>query len=86
VGYGDIYPQTSEGRLIAVVLMLTGIGVIGMFTATIANFFMVEQGESEIADVRSRLERIEDKLDRLLTEDEAQSTRPLVPSDEHEVV
>jgi hypothetical protein len=28
--------RTAEGRLIAVVLMLTGIGVIGVFTATSA--------------------------------------------------
>lgn len=68
VGYGDIYPHTAEGRLIAVVLMLTGIGVIGMFTATIANFFMVEQGEGEIAEMRDHLRRIEHKLDRVIEE------------------
>lgn len=68
VGYGDIYPHTGEGRLIAVVLMLTGIGVIGMFTATIANFFMVEQGEGEIAELRDHLKRIEYKLDRTIEE------------------
>jgi voltage-gated potassium channel len=31
VGYGDVSPVTVEGRLIAVVLMVTGIGVIGVF-------------------------------------------------------
>jgi voltage-gated potassium channel Kch len=39
VGYGDVSPVTLEGRLIAVVLMLTGIGVIGVFTATVAALF-----------------------------------------------
>jgi voltage-gated potassium channel len=39
VGYGDISPSTVEGRIIAVVLMLTGIGVIGIFTATVVSFF-----------------------------------------------
>jgi voltage-gated potassium channel len=66
VGYGDIYPTTTEGRLIAVLLMLTGIGVIGMFTATIASFFMIEEEQGELDDVRERLEQIEAKLDRLL--------------------
>jgi len=33
--------------LIAVLLMLTGIGVIGVFTATIASLFMIEDEEDE---------------------------------------
>jgi voltage-gated potassium channel len=38
VGYGDIYPVTSGGRLIAIALMLVGIGTLGVFTATIAGY------------------------------------------------
>jgi voltage-gated potassium channel len=68
VGYGDIYPQTAEGRLIAVVLMLTGIGVIGVFTATIASFFMIEEDEEALGDIRQRLDQVDAKLDRLLSE------------------
>jgi voltage-gated potassium channel len=64
VGYGDISPVTGEGRVIAVILMLTGIGVIGMFTATIASFFF-EQGSSS-DDVLARLDAIERKVDELL--------------------
>ncbi len=40
VGYGDISPVTTPGRIIAAVLMLTGIGFIGMLTGTIATFFI----------------------------------------------
>ena len=68
VGYGDIYPQTAEGRLIAVVLMLTGIGVIGVFTATIASFFMIEEEEEGFAQIRARLDEVDAKLERLLSE------------------
>ena len=39
VGYGDVYPVTPEGRLIAIFVMVTGIGVIGVFTATVASLF-----------------------------------------------
>ena len=42
VGFGDIAPVSLGGRLIGVVLMFFGIGVLGMFTATIAGAF-VEQ-------------------------------------------
>ncbi len=40
VGYGDITPTTFLGRLIGVILMFFGIGVLSTFTATIASFFV----------------------------------------------
>lgn len=66
VGYGDVYPTTGEGRAIAVLLMLTGIGVIGVFTATIASLFMIEDEEDEFSSIHKRLDNIEAKLDRVV--------------------
>jgi voltage-gated potassium channel len=66
VGYGDIAPVTLEGRLVAVVLMVTGIGVIGVFTATVASFFFERGQESEALQLEARLASIEQKLDALL--------------------
>lgn len=40
VGYGDISPSSSAGRIIACILMLVGIGLIGSLTSTITTFFM----------------------------------------------
>ncbi len=40
VGYGDITPSTIGGRIIGVVVMVFGIGILGMFTATIASAFI----------------------------------------------
>lgn len=42
VGYGDFYPVTLEGRLIAAVLMTTGVGLFGTFTAYVASWFVKE--------------------------------------------
>lgn len=39
VGYGDISPTTPAGRIIAIVLMIFGIGMIGMLTGTITTYF-----------------------------------------------
>ena len=43
VGFGDISPETLGGRLIGVVLMFFGIGVLGTFTGTIASAFVAQR-------------------------------------------
>jgi voltage-gated potassium channel len=40
VGYGDKYPVTTEGRLIAVVLMTTGVALCGTFAGYIASLLI----------------------------------------------
>ena len=40
VGYGDIAPATIGGRVVGAITMLFGIGVLGMFTASIASVFV----------------------------------------------
>lgn len=46
VGYGDISPESTVGRIMAVLLMIFGIGLIGMLTGTITTFFMNENKEN----------------------------------------
>ena len=43
VGYGDKYPVTLEGRLIAAVLMTVGVGLFGTFTAFVASWFVEDK-------------------------------------------
>ena len=40
VGYGDAFPITTEGRVLAVGLMLTGISLMGVITASVAAWFV----------------------------------------------
>jgi voltage-gated potassium channel len=62
VGYGDISPSTAEGRVVAVVLMLTGIGFIGIFTATVASYFFETSPPDDLARLEARLDSIDTKL------------------------
>jgi voltage-gated potassium channel len=47
VGYGDKYPVTTEGRIIAAFLMTTGVGLFGTFTGFLASWFVAEKKEEE---------------------------------------
>ena len=42
VGYGDIHPVTAGGRLVAASLMVLGIALIAMITATVVAWFSTE--------------------------------------------
>ena len=69
VGYGDLSPKTAEGRLIAIALMLVGIGFISILTATIASSFLEgnkRNDKHDLARVEERLALIEQKQDELL--------------------
>jgi voltage-gated potassium channel len=65
VGYGDRYPISSEGRVIAVILMLAGIGLLGSFTALIASYFLGSQEAEDEARELAEFRMLEVKLDAL---------------------
>jgi voltage-gated potassium channel len=59
VGYGDISPSTTPGRLIAVVLMVVGIGLMSTLAASITAHFVEQHENAELEQICGRLERIE---------------------------
>jgi voltage-gated potassium channel len=72
VGYGDITPRTVEGKVIASVLMLVGIGFFAVITAAIAQRFLageVEEAVGELsgaeADVIAQIRALAEQLARL---------------------
>ncbi|HEY1628145.1 MAG TPA: potassium channel family protein [Streptosporangiaceae bacterium] len=69
VGYGDQYPVTAAGRGIAAVLMSTGIGLVGVLSATIASYFVGQQSGQDMTELNERLDRIEAALAKLVPAD-----------------
>lgn len=67
VGYGDTYPITPAGRLVAVGLMGVGIGLFGTFTALVASWFVAPieaEQEREMEAIRKEVTEVR----RLLAE------------------
>ncbi|MBE5966727.1 MAG: potassium channel family protein [Lachnospiraceae bacterium] len=62
VGYGDLSPATSLGRLIAAVLMIFGIGLIGSITSTITSYFLKLDSKSYKEE---SIELIKKKIDNI---------------------
>lgn len=48
VGYGDKYPTTVQGRLVAVGLMFAGIALIGLVTASFASWLIARVRQDEV--------------------------------------
>jgi voltage-gated potassium channel len=78
VGYGDVTAKTNEGKLVAVVVMLTGIGTATLLIGAVAQQFMttteapelVEFAEEEedllpqVRQIAARLEQLQMALER----------------------
>ncbi len=76
VGYGEIEVKTDGGRIIAMMIMLVGIGFVALLTAFIADRFVQGQRKaeakedqilSELREIRMQLEGLESRQDPKLT-------------------
>ena len=70
VGYGDKYPVTFDGRLVATVLMTAGVGLFGTFTAMVASKFLepeMKMEETEIQQLAQAVQRLSEQVQSLET-------------------
>ena len=72
VGYGDVAPTEPVGRIVASLVMLTGIGMITVITAAVTSTFVAaatrrETGTREVTsdEARAALEEMTQRLDRI---------------------
>lgn len=70
VGYGDIVPGTTLGRLVGVVMMVTGIAFLTVTTAAVTNLFIEAARERRLHDAADSddMARLHERLDELLEE------------------
>ncbi|MBX7246870.1 MAG: ion transporter [Candidatus Sumerlaeaceae bacterium] len=65
VGYGDRFPVTSEGRVLGIILMISGVGLFGTLSGFIASWFLAperEKSDAELATMRQDLAEIKTLL------------------------
>ncbi|NKF07329.1 potassium channel family protein [Clostridium gasigenes] len=74
VGYGDISPKTTAGRVVAIILMLTGIGFLSMLTSTISSYLISMRDNREYIYIKEEdkvfieiTDLSEDKKDKLMS-------------------
>lgn len=82
VGYGDHYPVTELGRVVAAVLITAGVGLFGTFTAYVASFFLepelrkeLEKDAEQRADTEALLQELREIQGRLERLEESQRVR-----------
>jgi len=64
VGYGDRYPVTDMGRILAVILMTAGVGLFSVFTSYLATTFLARRNnqDDDIAAIKAELVEIKQLL------------------------
>jgi len=74
VGYGDQYPVTSQGRMVGVIVMTTGVGIFATFAGYIANKLLApskdEKKAEKVIDTSSPASVTLAELNQLLNERE----------------
>ncbi|MDQ5869424.1 MAG: potassium channel family protein [Thermoproteota archaeon] len=58
VGYGDVYPVTTEGRIIATIIMFAGIGILGTFISTVGARLISEKLKKDVPTVADETKRL----------------------------
>jgi voltage-gated potassium channel len=67
VGYGDKVPVTTEGRIVGMVLMISGVGLFAGLSGLLASIFLKESHRKtpDTREILTRLDALHAKLDAL---------------------
>lgn len=75
VGYGDKFPFSTEGRVVAMALMFCGVGLFGVLSGLVASIFLgppptaapapATTPDPKADDLRAEIARLKSEIDRL---------------------
>jgi voltage-gated potassium channel len=68
VGYGDKVPVTAEGKIVAMILMVTGVGLFGVLTGLFARLFLESDRRKEETDLSAlahEIRLLRERMDRM---------------------
>lgn len=69
VGYGDKFPVTVEGKVVAMMLMVMGVGLFGVLTGLFARLFMetdLKREDADIAALKTEVRALRERLEEYL--------------------
>lgn len=74
VGFGDISPVTTDGRLISIIIIIAGVIFVGFLTASISSWLIkrgkgedtdrLDEIESAIMDVKSEIKELKEMIEK----------------------
>jgi voltage-gated potassium channel len=65
VGYGDIVPESTGGRIVGAALMLAGVSLIPLVTSVAVAILTAKRAQIQHEEQAAQLARLEERLDRL---------------------
>lgn len=81
VGYGDVVPGSVEGKVVAIAVMLGGIGLVSTLAASITAYFVGQDESTQLEALDERLKRIEGMLQELTGNDPSRENPPTGPGE-----
>lgn len=81
VGYGDMYPVTAVGRMVAVALIVSGIVVIGILTAALASWLVEEiktdKGNTSNSELMEEIALLRDEIKNIKANEQVRVRIPV---------
>lgn len=65
VGYGDYYPVSTAGRVVSILLILSGVSLFGVISGYIASYFITPQEKDQLAVQNKRIIKMQQHVEEL---------------------
>ncbi len=77
VGYGDVVPTTPASRVLAVIIVVIGLALLSVVTASVAAFFIGEDEKLLRREMHNDIRHLRDEVARLIGEEEVALRREM---------